>query len=254
MELNDRMRRAEDYVFGLMDAHERERAERDMEADAEFRACVLSLAERLRKVNRDKQPALSDAAWGDVARRIAGMPQMAATGAAAPATATMMSAPDPDRKGFLGIKRPSAHQFGGWRGTVVAMCLIAAMAVGYMAGQTAAPAPRPVVVAVLADESGTAGAIVEAYPAGAIRVLPLAAFEVPRAKVLQVWSTPEGAARPVPLGTLPRARETRLVGPDLPAPRHGQPYSITLEDAPGSSTGLPQGPVLVSGTAVAPPR
>lgn len=254
MEREDRMRRAEDYVFGLMDEQERERAERDMVLDPAFRESVLSLAERLRTQNRTKQPALSDAAWGEIAERIARMPQMGAAGtAAAQATFAMPPAPDPARKGHLMIKRPYAHQFGGWRGTVVALCLIAAMAVGYLAGQATAPAPRPLAVAILADQNGQAGALVEAYAADALRVLPLAAVELPAHKVLQVWTYSE-ANTPVPLGALSRVEEARLVGPQQPAPQPGQRYEITIEDAPGSSAGRPVGALLFSGEAIAPPR
>lgn len=255
MDREDRMRRAEDYVFGLMDERERERAERDMEVDADFRDSVLALAERMRTLNREKQPALSDATWNEIAERIAHMPQMGAVPKQpAQAAFAMPPAPDPARKGFLRIHRPYAHQFAGWRGTVVAMCLIAAMAIGYLAGQATAPAPQPLAVAVLAGADGAPGVIVEAYAGDAVRVLPLGPLEVPAGKVLQLWTTPEGAAGPVPLGTLAAMREARLTGPELPRPRAGQPFGITLEDAPGSPTGRPQGEELVSGVAVAPPR
>lgn len=255
MDREDRMRRAEDYVFGLMSERERERAERDMLVDADFRDSVMALAERLRTLNREKQPALSDATWGEIAERIARMPQMGAMAAPSPQAATAMPpAPDPARKGLLQVHRPFAHQFAGWRGTVVALCLIAAMAVGYLAGQAAAPAPQPLAVAVLAGADGLPGAIVEAYAGDGLRVLPLGELAVPAGKVLQLWTTPAGAAAPVPLGTLAVMREMRLTGPELPAPAAGQSFRVTLEDAPGSATGRPQGDEVLSGIAVVPPR
>ncbi|WP_246674327.1 hypothetical protein [Mesorhizobium sp. B4-1-1] len=45
---SDRVARAGDYVFGLMNDRERARAERDLEIDPAFRDTVLRLAERLR--------------------------------------------------------------------------------------------------------------------------------------------------------------------------------------------------------------
>lgn len=252
MSFKDRMARAEDYVFGLMDEHERERAERDMEVDAEFRECVMMLAERLRKLHRAKGPApMSEEAWEEITQRISGMPQMGGQEAAARLAAMGARRPDPDRKGFLQIKRPAAYQFAGWRGTVVAGALVAAMAVGYLVGQASAPPPRPVVVAVLGD-GGAPAAIVEAYGDEKLRVLPLAALDVPAGKVLQLWTEHDGG--PVPLGAFDGMAELTLQGPELPAPVPGQFYQITLEDMPGSQTGRPAGPVLVSGEAVAPPR
>jgi len=249
MTLKDRMARAEDYVFGLMDEHERERAERDMEVDAEFRDCVMVLAERLRRLREPHGPiSISDDAWNEISDRIATMPQMTAGDAAARLAAMGVQAPDPSRKGLLRVKRPFAHHFDGWRGTVIAGALAAAMAVGYFAGQGTAPAPSPLTVAVLETGDGTPGAVIEAYPADRLRFLPLVDFDVPTGKVLQLW------LGEMPVAVLDRAADVTLQGPDGSAPQVGGRYEITLEDAPASSTGRPQGPVLARGVAVAPPR
>ena len=101
---------------------------------------------------------------------------------------------------------------------------------------------------MLADGEGAAGAIVEAYANHSLRMLPLVPLDVPAGKVLQLWS--DGA----PLGVFPRAAEGTLQGPELPAPQAGRSYEITLEDAPGTSSGRPRGPVVLSGQAVLPPR
>lgn len=250
MSMKDRMSRAEDYVFGLMDEHERERAERDMEVDPEFRNCVMVLGEQLRRLRDEPNVPVSipDDAWREISQRIAAMPHLAGAETAARMAGMLPPARDPSRKGLLGIKRPYAHQFGGWRGTVVAGGLVAAMAVGYLAGQATAPAPTPVAVAVLETGDGSAGAVIEEYPGNRLRILPLAAFDVPEGKVLQVW------AGTIPVGVMGRAAEVTLQGPDMPAPQAGHRYEITLENAPGSSTGRPQGDVVVSGQAVLPPR
>lgn len=250
MTLNDRMARAEDYVLGLMDEHERERAERDMEVDAEFRNCVMELAERLRRLRERTNAPISipDDAWRDISQRIAAMPQMAGSEAATRMVTPVLAPPSPDAKGFLRLKRPYAHQFGGWRGTVVAVALAAAMAAGYLAGQSMAPAPRPEVAAVLSGGDGVAAMVVEAYAGHRVRLLPLAPVEVPAGKVLQFW------AGGMPLGALARAVETTLTAPEQADHHAGQRYEVTLEDMPGSSTGRPQGPVVLSGQAIVPPR
>ena len=256
MSREERMARAGDYVLGLLDEHERARAERDMEVDAEFRDCVVQLAERFHAFDRNVTPAeVPEDMWTAVTARIADMPQMAASDVVRERIEAMgVPAPDPSRKGILQIRRPYAHQFGGWRGGLVAACLIAALGVGYLSGQAMAPAPEPVVVVVLADENNMPGAFVEAYGNDAVRIVPLVDFEVPEGKTLEVWTLYDREVGPVSLGTFRRPAEITLQGPDQPAPQPEQLYEITLEDAPGSPIGRPTGPILVKGLAVRPPR
>lgn len=250
MTLKDRMTRAEDYVFGLMDEHERQRAERDLEVDGEFRDCVMLLAERLRRLREQPRGPISidDDAWHDITRRIASMPQMIGAETAARMAGAGLASPDPSRKGLLRIRRPYAHQFGGTRGVVVAAVLAAALAVGFLAGQATGPARTPQTVAVLADEAGAAGAIVEAYADGNVRILPLAPLEIPSGKVLQLWI---GDA---PSAVLERVAPTVVQPPAPLEPEAGERYEITLEDAPGAAADQARGPLVLSGEAVKPPR
>lgn len=256
MSREERIARAGDYVLGLLDEQERARAERDMEIDAEFRDCVVQLAERFHAFDTTVTPSAVPAGmWSSVTARIADMPQMAATDVVRERLGMMgAQAPDPSRKGLLQVRRPYAHQFGGWRGGLVAACLIAALGVGYLSGRAMAPAPEPLVVVVLADENEVPGAFVEAYGNDAVRIVPLIDFDVPEGKTLEVWTLYDREVGPVSLGTFRRPAEITLQGPDLPAPQPEQLYEITLEDAPGSPIGRPTGPILVKGFAVRPPR
>ena len=52
----DRMSRAGSYVLGLMNDTDRERAERDLETDAEFRDAVVRIAERLHLIDLTPAP------------------------------------------------------------------------------------------------------------------------------------------------------------------------------------------------------
>ena len=52
----DRMERAGNYVLGLMDDSERERAERDLEIDPSFRDAVVEIAERMHVFDRTAAP------------------------------------------------------------------------------------------------------------------------------------------------------------------------------------------------------
>lgn len=159
---------------------------------------------------------------------------------------------DPDQKGMLRIKRPGAQQFGGWRGTVVGLALVAAMMIGYYAGQSMAPVPSPLAVVFLHDSENTTAAILEVYRNHSIRLLPLAQMQVPSGQVLQLWTWQGETA--VPLAVLGSAAETTLTGPELAAPRQGQLYSMTLEPRSATPEVTPTGAVILSGEAVIPVR
>lgn len=124
---SERMARAGDYVLGLMDDRERQRAERDLELDPDFRDAVVQLAERMHVFNR---PGQSDGEerWKLVTQRIAEMPQMHLDG------------PDADglkRPAIRGLARPpygmGLHVFGGRRGLLTAFALLTAFVLGYLA-------------------------------------------------------------------------------------------------------------------------
>lgn len=128
----DRIARAGDYVFGLMDERERARAERDLEIDPAFRDTVLRLAERMRALEpAGASNAASDQRWQLVQRRLGELPQMRLAG-----LTDAEAKPQPivihrlERKPYgVGL-----HSLGGRLGFVIAMALLAAFALGYLAG------------------------------------------------------------------------------------------------------------------------
>ena len=76
----DRIARAGNYVLGLMDDAERDRAERDLEIDPAFRDAVIDIAERMHMFDITAPPDdTSDGLWKTIAARIADMPQMRPT-------------------------------------------------------------------------------------------------------------------------------------------------------------------------------
>lgn len=73
----DRIARAGNYVLGLMDDRERERAERDLEIDPSFRDAVVVVAERMHVFDHGTPgEEAPEGAWKQLAQRIADMPQM----------------------------------------------------------------------------------------------------------------------------------------------------------------------------------
>lgn len=155
-EMGDRIDRAERYVLGLMDDEERERAERDLEVDPAFREAMVEMADRMHVFNR--APAAGETqpdAWRLVKERIAAMPQMRAAEtdwkAQSGRTAPDGEAP-PDKPVAFGRRRSDRlhamtapetpprrvgmglHSVPGRRALALALALIAAFALGYVAG------------------------------------------------------------------------------------------------------------------------
>ncbi|MGX5826632.1 hypothetical protein [Mesorhizobium sp. 43Arga] len=128
---SDRIARAGDYVLGLMNDAERERAERDLEIDPAFRDAVVRLAERMHVFDRVEKPALPANHWALVTQRLAELPQMRSIGLgssdAKPRTVIRNLSPPPYGVGV--------HSLGGPRGFVVAAVLIAVFALGYLVGK-----------------------------------------------------------------------------------------------------------------------
>ncbi|ESX63306.1 hypothetical protein X760_02825 [Mesorhizobium sp. LSHC422A00] len=124
---SDRVARAGDYVLGLMNDRDRERAERDLEIDPAFRDTVMRLAERMHVFDRMGRPSGDGDRWRLISQRIAELPQMRVVGQdeAKPVIGRL------ERKPYgVGV-----HSLGGRRGAVIAIALIMVFALGYLVGQ-----------------------------------------------------------------------------------------------------------------------
>jgi anti-sigma-K factor RskA len=122
---SDRIARAGDYVLGLMNDRDRERAERDLQIDPAFRDTVMRLAERMHVFDHGAPSGGSDR-WRLISQRIAELPQMRVVGQdeAKPVISRL------ERKPYgVGV-----HSLGGRRGAVIAIALIVVFAVGYLLG------------------------------------------------------------------------------------------------------------------------
>lgn len=125
---SDRVARAGDYVLGLMNDRDRERAERDLEIDPAFRDTVMRLAERMHVFDRAEPSGGSDR-WRLISQRIAEMPQMRVVGQDEMKPTPVISRLE---------RRPygvGVHSLGSRRGAVIAIVLIVVFALGYLVGQ-----------------------------------------------------------------------------------------------------------------------
>jgi anti-sigma-K factor RskA len=120
------MARAGNYVLGLMNDADRDRAERDLEIDPDFRDAVVRIAERMHIFDLPPPEDASDSLWKAIAERIANMPQMRP---ALSADTTSARPPVP----FPAADSPR-QAAAGWSRILVASALIAVFALGYLAG------------------------------------------------------------------------------------------------------------------------
>ncbi|TPN28346.1 hypothetical protein FKO01_21735 [Mesorhizobium sp. B2-3-3] len=123
----DRMARAGDYVLGLMNDAERQRAERDLEIDPAFRDAVIRLAERMHIFDRGRSAEEADR-WKLITTRIAELPQMRAAGHDEARPSVVI------RKLERWPYGVGVHSLDSRRGTVIAIVLIATFALGYLLG------------------------------------------------------------------------------------------------------------------------
>ena len=134
----ERLERAGRYVLGLMDESERERAERDLEFDAKFRAAVVGVAERMHLFDPGKSTASPAQDWQHIAGRIAEMPHLkgAAHGFVADAAAqTPRQAPRQPAPANMTAAPMRADNPGiAWRRLSIALFVAAVFALGYAVG------------------------------------------------------------------------------------------------------------------------
>jgi hypothetical protein len=146
----DRMDRAGRYVLGLMDDDERERAERDLEIDPAFRDAMVEIAERMHVF--DHMPAPDKApedGWRLIKEKITAMPQMRPAPAIEPTPEPTQSGQQvafgrrrsDKQRGTIVPEMPAKpmgtglHSVPSHRALVLALFLIAAFALGYVAGK-----------------------------------------------------------------------------------------------------------------------
>ncbi|MGC4392676.1 anti-sigma factor [Agrobacterium sp. M50-1] len=219
---------ADDYVLGLLDAHEAEAIDAAMLHDAALRAAVSRSRERFLPLDTAVEPAvIRDDLWGKIEARL--MPQTRDAHDASLGTA-------------------NDNRSNSWRGialSAIAASLLLATGLAFSLTRTS----DPLVIAVLLDESGQVQAVVEDFGNDKATVRILADFAVPQDKTIQLWTLPSKEVGPVSLGLIEGTRSAQLEGPALPAPRSDQLYEITLEQAGGSPSGRPTGPILAKGFA-----
>lgn len=225
---------ADEYVVGLLDEAEIQAVESQLASDPDLEQAVIAACERFLEVDLTAAKVdVRDDSWLRIVGRLKEAPPSM----------------DADVIPFTQRLRTDAPPSNtSWKATAIAAMaasVLLAFGLGWLASQ-----PDPLLIAVLVDGKGDPRALVEAFADDRARVVPLGDIDVPAGQTLEVWTLPDVPdAQPVSLGRFDRVRSLDLQGPDLPMPKTGQLYEITIEQAGGSPTGLPTGPIVGKGFA-----
>ena len=223
---------ADEFVLGLLDDGEAAEVERRLPAEPALARAVARARDRYLALDLTAAPEeLPD---GFAARIGAEIDRSSASG----------DAPAPGLKPAANENRPR-RLASRWAAAAAALLIfVAGAGIGWQVSQS-----EPVVIAVLLDDTGTPRAMVEDFGNDTARIRFLSNVEVPQGRVMEVWTLPSADRGPVSLGLVEAARSAVLHGPDLPTPAGDQLYEITLEQAGGSPTGRPTGPIVAKGYA-----
>lgn len=222
---------AGEYVLGTLAAGERRRVELALPHDAALRAAVQEWEARLLPLTNLAAPSEpSSGLWPRIEASVAGLARVGAARAA----------PAPAPKWWQRLNVWRALAAGGFAAAAVMFAL-------WLPQQ--ATVPRYTVV-LAAPSNAAPGWVLQASGAGSIKLVPLAATEVPEEKSLQLWTKADGWTGPVSLGLVKPGEAVDVSLAKLPPLQPNQLFEITLEPKAGSPLNRPTGPILYIGRAV----
>jgi len=237
--------RAMEVALGLAEAAEAAELEARAQREPEVAAALDQARARLAELDETATPEdLPADMWDRISARL--------EAASPPAAIPPGSVPQFDAETDTILPANVPHAPRNW---FLAACtgLAASVVLALALGWSVLMRPDPTVIAVLInDTSGEAVALIEGTEANLTRVTLLGQTSVPEGQVMQVWTKPAADGPPVSLGLLAENRGTALAVEGLPPPGPEQLYEITFEQAGGSPTGLPTGPIHGKGLAKEP--
>jgi len=223
---------ADEYVLGLLDEADAAKVETQIEHDTALAEAVATARERYLPLDTGIEPvSITPSLWNAIEARLTDR--------------------QPPSIAEVSPRRPAAgndNGGSGWRAAAIsAMAASLILAGGLIWSVTRTV--EPLVVAVLVNEAGEVQAVVEDFGNDTANIRLLTDFAVPADKTMQVWTLPSREMGPMSLGLLQESHSAKLSGSTLPRPQDTQLYEITLEQAGGSPTGRPTGPILAKGFA-----
>jgi anti-sigma-K factor RskA len=227
------------YVLDPLDPEIRVEAEHRIASDPAFARLVESWRERLVEFDDTAEAVAPGAAlWSRIEQDLAEL-----------APAPRVPAPDAPRFTWSGLWSSLPALRAAAIGGVVSALVFAALGLASLRHAQDVAARKPVYVAILIDDSTKqTGAVVNAFSDGRVEMIPISQIDVPKGRVLQIWTLWDRAVGPRSVGVIDRARTTWLNLENLPATGADQLFEITLEPEGGSPIGRPTGPILYKGT------
>ncbi|MEG5265243.1 anti-sigma factor [Pseudomonas sp. JDS28PS106] len=214
---------AGEYVLGTLSAQQREEIERRMSDEPALRAAVDAWERRLHPLTAMAEPVTpSPSLWRRIERSLDG----------------------PAR-----VRGPrwwdSLWLWRGLAGAGLAASLVLAMVLLMQA-----PGSPSYLVVLVAPQDKSPGWVVQASDSRKIQLIPLSVTEVPADKALEFWTKGNDWQGPVSLGLVKPGQTLSIPLDELPPLQPDQLFELTLEQATGSPTGKPTGPIQFIGRAV----
>jgi len=212
---------AGEYVLGTLSVEQQQAVLQRLDSDHALREAVDAWENRLLELNALAAPSPPSARlWQRIERSLGEQPARASRW----------------------------RRLGLWQG-LAATGLAASLLLG-VALLTAQPPTTTYLVVLVAPTTQAPGWVIQARDARQIQLIPLGQVEVPANKVLQFWTKGEQWQAPVSLGLVKPGEQVSVPLGDLPALEANQLFELTLENAGGSATGRPTGPIQFIGRAV----
>lgn len=226
---------AGEYVLGTLPIAERDAFEVRLANEPELQTLVAAWEEQFFPYSAMVDPVTpSDFLWPRIERSVQASTK--------PSVGTQTSTPLKARR--------LLHSLPLWR-AATGLGLAAAVTLGVMlTNAVTTPTTPEYMVVLLAPQNQSAGWVVQAANRQEIQLIPLGTFDVPDGKALEFWTKADDWQAPVSLGLVEPGQPLRLRLDQLPPLEDNQLFELTLEDATGSPTGLPTGPIEFIGRAV----
>lgn len=221
---------ASEYVLGTLDADQRRIVQQRLLHDQELAHAINEWEARLLPLVSLAPPQTPSATlWDRIARSV----DYRSTTLAQPSIASRASR--------------WIDSIAFWRGLSVAgLCAAVLMATLLVL----APTTPQYLVVLAAPQSQTPGWLVKASTQNMVELVPLIAIQVPAGQTLQFWTKADDWKAPVSLGLVKPGESIRIPLEQLPPLQSNQLFELTLEQAGGSPTGLPTGPIQFIGRTV----
>ncbi len=226
---------AGEYVLGLVEGADRTALEQRIEREPALAASVESWRGHLAAIDATARPIPpSPGLWPRIEAEIA----------------AILPAAERGRLKALKAGNTLADWWNSlfiWRGAALAGALAAILLAIGLNGALDRARRQPLMVAVLLTDTNVAAAVVNTFADGRVEMVPLQNIAVPEGKALEIWTLWDRAVGPRSVGLIDRARTTPLRLDQLPLGKD-QLFEITIENATGSPTGRPTGPIVAKGT------